>query len=80
MFLRLLSHGLWALGQGIALELSRELMISCTVLISSFAIAAVLLSVLGIYGVIAFSVALREQEMAVRIALGCQRSGWSCSS
>jgi predicted permease len=46
-----------------------------TVLISSFAIAAVLLSVLGIYGVIAFSVALREQEMAVRMALGCQRSG-----
>ena len=46
-----------------------------TILISSFAIAAVLLSVLGIYGVIAFSVALREQEMAVRMALGCQRSG-----
>jgi predicted permease len=46
-----------------------------TVLISSFALAAVLLSVLGIYGVIAFSVALREQEMAVRIALGCQRPG-----
>jgi predicted permease len=46
-----------------------------TVLISSFAIAAVLLSVLGIYGVIAFSVALRQQEMAVRMALGCQRSG-----
>jgi ABC-type antimicrobial peptide transport system permease subunit len=46
-----------------------------TVLISSFAIAAVLLSVLGIYGVIAFSVALREEEMAVRMALGCQRSG-----
>jgi predicted permease len=45
-----------------------------TVLISSFAIAAVLLSVLGIYGVIAFSVALREQEMAVRMALGGQRS------
>jgi predicted permease len=46
-----------------------------TVLISSFAIFAVLLSVLGIYAVIAFSVALREQEMAVRMALGCQRSG-----
>ena len=46
-----------------------------TILISSFAIAAVLLSVLGIYAVIAFSVALREQEMAVRMALGCQRSG-----
>jgi predicted permease len=46
-----------------------------TALISSFAIAAVLLSVLGIYAVIAFSVALREQEIAVRMALGCQRSG-----
>jgi predicted permease len=46
-----------------------------TVLISSFAIAAVLLSVLGIYGVIAFSVTLREQEMAVRMALGSSRSG-----
>jgi ABC-type antimicrobial peptide transport system permease subunit len=46
-----------------------------TVLISSLATAAVLLSVLGIYGVIAFSVALREREMAVRMALGCQRSG-----
>ena len=46
-----------------------------TVLISSFAIAAVLLSVLGIYAVIAFSVALRQQEIAVRMALGCQRSG-----
>jgi predicted permease len=46
-----------------------------TVLFSSFAISAVLLSVLGIYAVIAFSVALREQEMAVRMALGCQRSG-----
>ena len=46
-----------------------------TVLISSFAIAAVLLSVLGVYGVIGFSVALREQEMAVRMALGCRRSG-----
>ena len=46
-----------------------------TVLISSFAIAAVLLSVLGIYAVIAFSVAMREQEMAVRMALGGQRSG-----
>ncbi len=43
-------------------------------LISSFAGAAVLLAVLGIYSVIAFSAALRTQEMAIRLALGSQRS------
>ncbi len=46
-----------------------------TALISSFAAAAILLAILGIYSVIAFSVALRVQEMAVRMALGSQRSG-----
>jgi predicted permease len=46
-----------------------------TVLISSFALAAVLLAVLGIYSVIAFSVASRIQEMAIRMALGSQRFG-----
>lgn len=45
-----------------------------TVLISSFAFAAVLLAVLGIYSVIAFSVASRVQEIAIRMALGSQRS------
>ena len=45
-----------------------------TALISAFAIAAVLLAALGIYSVIAFSAALRVQEMAIRIALGSQRS------
>jgi ABC-type antimicrobial peptide transport system permease subunit len=45
-----------------------------TVLISSFAFAAVLLAVLGIYSVIAFSVASRIQEMAIRMTLGSQRS------
>jgi putative ABC transport system permease protein len=46
-----------------------------TALISSFAAIAVLLAVLGIYSVIAFSVALRVQEMAIRMALGSQRTG-----
>ncbi len=46
-----------------------------TVLISSFAVAAVLLSILGIYAVIAFSVVLRKQEIAIRMALGCRHSG-----
>jgi predicted permease len=45
-----------------------------TVVISSFAFAAVLLAVLGIYSIIAFSVASRVQEMAIRMALGSQRS------
>ncbi|MBB5058110.1 putative permease [Granulicella aggregans] len=43
--------------------------------ISFFAIAAALLAVLGIYSVIAFSAALRTQEMAIRLALGAQRQG-----
>lgn len=43
-------------------------------LISSFAAAAVLLALLGIYSVIAFSAATRTQEMAIRLALGSQRS------
>ena len=45
-----------------------------TVVISSFALAAVLLAVLGIYSILAFSVASRVQEMAIRMALGSQRS------
>ncbi len=45
-----------------------------TALISAFASAAVLLALLGIYSVIAFSTALRTQEMAIRLALGEQRS------
>jgi predicted permease len=46
-----------------------------TVLISSFAGAAVLLALMGIYSVIAFSAAMRTQEMAIRLALGSQRAG-----
>jgi predicted permease len=45
-----------------------------TVVISCFAFAAVVLAVLGIYSIIAFSVASRGQEMAIRMALGSQRS------
>jgi ABC-type antimicrobial peptide transport system permease subunit len=44
------------------------------VVISSFAAAAVLLALLGIYSVIAFSTAMRTQELAIRLALGSQRS------
>jgi ABC-type antimicrobial peptide transport system permease subunit len=34
-----------------------------------------LLALFGIYSVIAFTVAMRAQEMAIRMALGSQRSG-----
>lgn len=46
-----------------------------TGVISAFALAAMLLAGLGIYSVVAFSAALRAQEMAIRMALGSQRSG-----
>jgi putative ABC transport system permease protein len=46
-----------------------------TGLITAFAAAAVLLAVLGIYSIITFSAALRTQEMAIRMALGAQRTG-----
>jgi predicted permease len=46
-----------------------------TALISAFAIAAVLLAALGIYSIMAFSTALRTQEMAIRLAMGSQRTG-----
>jgi predicted permease len=46
-----------------------------TALISSFAAIAIVLAALGIYSVVAFSVALRVQEMAIRMAMGAQRLG-----
>ncbi len=44
-----------------------------TALISAFAGAALLLALLGVYSVVAFSTAARTQEMAIRLALGSPR-------
>jgi predicted permease len=44
-----------------------------TSLVSVFALGALLLAAIGVYAVIAFSVSMRSQEMAIRMALGSRR-------
>ena len=45
-----------------------------TILLSGFGGAALLLALLGVHGVLAYSVSLRQQEFGIRIALGSDKA------
>jgi predicted permease len=45
-----------------------------SIILSSFGVSALILAILGVYGVLAYAVSVRQQEFGIRIALGSSKS------
>jgi len=77
-------HQIWEIDPGAAVPLIKSLDTQMaesvaserlqTIVLSAFGVAALMLAILGVYGVLAYSVSLRMPEFGIRIALGSSKA------